>query len=545
MTLDFKDVIWDKVAHPGEPSVILGAYRRASTPGQRTGWRFQEAFGELIRLALGLGPDYGVMLFDEGANSGASIAARRQLPVLLQFLRAGLIHGIVTTDVKRLTRDQTLTDGAEIARLLQVHRGLLVTRDRVWDLREQADFREYCGELVASATEISVIRNLMYDGQEKRAQAVIRGEAPPMFKGPPAVGYRSAICFQPRDSALTWVVDPALGSEPMIHRGVTIRTWTRCPDCGPHVEMLREELLNNRALRDVASAMNRRNVPAPWKLRDGTHYWNAKLIRQILRNPIYWGTWRWVFASRTYETHVAELAYWTQDEAAEFSERFLVAPSKGPAITEHAHFTTGLIACATCHCLLREAGRDYSVRQDGRVYSPLRMRCPQCRRYHSEDGLMRALDGFFPEVLARLGDLGARLERVTVHGNEEARIDAIDRRLLALDTALVARPEVSEQLDSEIKRLSRRRHELERRRTSGLAALEQGRLAELRDSLTTDPKGTYESISLSEKSVLWRAILQDENGNVTPVEMVRVKKGNSQKSPGRWAVVNSPLSNDS
>jgi hypothetical protein len=178
LELDFKDVIWDRLAHPGRPTVVLGAYRRASTWGQRTGWRFQEAFGELIEAALSLGPEYGVVLFDEGARPGASIAARRQLPVLLEFLQAGLIQGIVITDIKRLTRDQTLTDGAEIARVLQAQRGVLVTRDRTWDLLDQGDFSDYCRELAASANEITLIRNVLYEGQEKRAQAVVRGDAP-------------------------------------------------------------------------------------------------------------------------------------------------------------------------------------------------------------------------------------------------------------------------------------------------------------------------------------------------------------------------------
>ncbi len=541
MTLDFRDVIWDKLAHPGEPTVILGAYRRASTRGQREGWRFQEAFGELIELALRLGPEYGVMLFDEGVCSGVSIAARRQFPVLLDFLRAGLIYGIVTTDVKRLTRDQTLTDGIEIARLLQARSGLLVTRGRVWNLREQCDFREYCAELVASANEISVIRDLMYEGQEKRAQAVIRGEAPPMFKGPPGVGYKRALCFRSREQSRPWVVDPPPGSEPIVHRGVVIRTWTRCPQCGPHVEVLHEELLHNGTLGEVARAMNERGVPAPWKLRDGTRYWNAKLIHQILRNPIYWGRWRWVYARRAYETDVPELAYWPQDDAAEFAERFLAVERKHRVTVEHRHLATGLVACATCHCLLREAGRDYTVRQDGRVYSPLRMRCPECRKHHSEDGLLRALDDFFPEAFAQLGDVGARLEHLNADGNEGVRIDAIDRRLRVLHTALAARPGVSQQLDSEIKRLSTQLRELERRRVSGQAALDWRRIAELRHSLKADPHGTYQSLTPSEKSAFWRAILQDENGNVTPVEMVRVKKGNSQRSPGRWAVVRSPF----
>src|SRR6266851_1401280 len=126
--LDYRSVIWDRVRHPGLPEVVLAGYRRGSTPNQRTGHRYLESAEDVVRWGLLQGPEYGVILFDEGTRSGRSIAGRKQMPVLLDYLRAGAIQGIVTEDVKRLTRDQTGIDGLEIARVLQERHGILVTR---------------------------------------------------------------------------------------------------------------------------------------------------------------------------------------------------------------------------------------------------------------------------------------------------------------------------------------------------------------------------------------------------------------------------------
>jgi hypothetical protein len=555
-SLDFGKVIWDTQAHPEPPEIVLGGYRRASTHGQRQGWRFQETIEDLIQLALGMGPQYGVMLFDEGVRSGSSIAKRGEIAVLLEYLRTGLLHGIVTTDIKRLTRDWTLTDGLEIARVLQGGPGILVTKGRVWNLRDSRDYQDYRAELLSSAQEISVIRNVMFEGQEKRAQAIARGDAPPMFKGPAPVGYRSVVCYRPLDPTKKWETDPTQSNEPMIHRGVVIRTWIKCVDCGPHVEALHEELLRNTDAADVARAMNRRGIPAPWKLRDDTRYWTAKLVRQVLRHSIYWGRWKWVYNPSEdtdlwkscdptkYQADLLGLAYWTAEEAVQFEKVYLRPDRRLRSTKEHEHLAVGLIACSACHEVLGEAGRDYSVRQDGRVYSPTRLRCPKCGRFSSEDGLLRALDDYFHQVVVdRVGDLRARVERAVKrrrHNPMQACIDAIDRRLAAL--AIVALPGPARpHLQAEIKLLSNRREVLRGELNAAPPMIDSQRLVELCDSFAIDANCAYNSMSPREKSALWRIILRDDDGNLTPIEMVRVKKGNSQKSPGRWAVVKSPL----
>ena len=242
----------------------------------------------------------------------------------------------------------------EIARLLRRAGGLLITPGRTWDLQARRDYDDYCAELRVAAAETACMRNLFYEGQRQRAEAIVRGEAPPMFKGPPSVGYRAVSCFSSGDSVCTWQVDPHSGGAPLIHRGVPLRTWIKCAVCGPNVEALGEELLRQTTLSNVVRAMNARALPSPWKLRDGSRYWTSKLIEQILRQPAYCGWWQWSFQGRTFAVAIPELAYWTKDESEQFNASYLHPERARRRIRQHEHLAAGLVACANCHELLVE-----------------------------------------------------------------------------------------------------------------------------------------------------------------------------------------------
>jgi hypothetical protein len=95
---------------------------------------------------------------------------------------------------------------------------------------------------------------------------------------------------------------------------------------------------------------------------------------------------------------------------------------------------------------------------------------------------------------------------------------------------------------AEVVMLSKRRDVLMRELNAAMPSVHRQRLAELTDLFARDSLTAYAALTPREKSAFWRIILSDHNGKIRPVEMVRVKKGNSQKSLGRWAVVNSPLS---
>jgi hypothetical protein len=71
--------------------------------------------------------------------------------------------------------------------------------------------------------------------------------------------------------------------------------------------------------------------------------------------------------------------------------------------------------------------------------------------------------------------------------------------------------------------------------------MDRQQITELIEEVSVDPSQAYFRLTPREKSAFWRMILQDEFGNPAPVEMVRVKKGNSQTSPGCWVVVKSPF----
>ena len=248
-SLDYRSVIWDRVRHPGLPEIVLAGYRRSSTPNQRTGHRYLESAEDVVRWGLLQGPEYGVILFDERTRSGSSIAGRKQLPVLLGYLRAGAVQGIVAEDIKRLTRDQTGIDGLEIAHVLREGRGILVTRKRRYDLRNIRDFEDFQENVLAAGDERREIRDILYEGQEDRAKRVLRGLAAPMFRRWPVVGYRWAIVFAKPPEVVSaddlqceraWTLID--NGHPMVSRCGIQKTYTKCHVCGPWVEAVRREL---------------------------------------------------------------------------------------------------------------------------------------------------------------------------------------------------------------------------------------------------------------------------------------------------------------
>jgi hypothetical protein len=236
---------------------------------------------------------------------------------------------------------------------------MLVVKGKVYNLRDEGDFRDYQRHLFEAGSEIIEIRGRMYEGQEDRAKAVIDGRAPPMFRRNATVGYRNVVVYH--EGAGRWTTNPGPHGtlEPMMNRGVVIKTWAKCASCGPWVEALRDELHRQGTLADVARAMNRRGIPGPWA--SNGHKWKGQLIRQVLQDPTYWGRWYWVRTPskttdlwfnidvRGYWTdrYADALAYWTENEARIFAARFLQnRPSRRFRAIEHT--IVGLVACPGC-----------------------------------------------------------------------------------------------------------------------------------------------------------------------------------------------------
>jgi hypothetical protein len=555
--LDWSVVEWDRERHPERPEVILGGYRRGSTYGQKDGWRFQETLGDLKALVFAKG--WGVLLFDEGIKSGQSIAAREKMPVLLDYLRAGLLHGIVAPDIKRLTRDTTMVDGIEIARVLQARRGMLVTGRRIWDLRDRFDQQAYRREVFQAGEEIISIRNTFYEGMEDRAQAVVRGDAPPFFRGPAAVGYRSVVCYWPKqtgEGAPKWVTEELKGTGPMTHRGVVIRTWVKDDAMGATLEAVHEELLRQPTIGEVARALNMRGIASPWRIRgaDQRYGWSAKLIRQILKHPIYWGRWQWIY-HQSEDTDLwwsfdgglhadfPALAYWTEAEAAEFRTRFVdnYSPRRQ---SKYAHPWVGLGACLGCGGAFIGAGRDQTTKGQG-----AKLRCPEYRTpercpagapFMIEDGIRRALDAHFPDVVVQLEGLRDRAltQAAQLKANPvAAQLEALDRRERGL-LALAEDPSsVTPQMRTEFREISEARVALQQRlgeaqATDALLA----RAAALADLLEHDTVAVYEQLEEVDKAVLWRLLLTDEQGKVHPLQIQRVTKGNGL-TPAKYRVL--------
>lgn len=552
--LDWSLVEWDKERHPERPAIILGGYRRGSTYGQKDGWRFQETLGDLKSMAFAKG--WGVLLFDEGIKSGQSIAARAQASALLDYLRAGLLHGIIAPDIKRLTRDTTMVDGTEIARVLQAQRGMLVTGRRIWDLRDRFDYSAYRREVFQAGEEIISIRNTFYEGMEDRAQAVVRGDAPPFFRGPASVGYRSVVCYWPKVSGPQWVTEEAAGTGPMVNRGVVIRTWIKDDDTMDALEALHNELLRQPTLGEVVRAMNMRGIASPWRIggADQRYGWSAKLVRQILKHPIYWGRWQWIY-NQGEDTDVwwsfdgglhrdfPELAYWTEAEAAEFRAKFIDGYSARRQ-SKHAHPWLGLGACPGCGQAFIGAGQDQSTK--GKF---MKARCPHYRTPTLcsdgapsiiEDGIRRALDAHFPEFVHQLEGIRDRaLAQVAQQKANPiaAQLAALDRREDGILALVKSEEDVTPKMRAQMKQIREQRASLQQRMVEAEStdAL-QARVAKLAQLLEQDPLAVYEQLDEHDKAALWRLLLTDNQGQVHALPIERVTKGNGL-TPAKYRVL--------
>ena len=257
-------------------------------------------------------------------------------------------------DIKRLTRDATLRDGLEIASLLQRAGGLLITSERTWDLQVQRDYDDYCAELRVAAAETANMRSLFYEGQRQRAEAIVRGEAPPMFKGPPAVGYKAVSCFSSGDSVSKWQVDPRSGGAPLVHRGVPVRTWVKCAVCGPSVEALGEELSAPR--RRSSRCCPRYDARALLVSLEAPRRLTLLDFQTRSANPAAAGHrgWRWSFQGRSCVRH-ARFGPSDQDESNGSTPPTCTAVTRARRTKQHEHLAAGFVACANCHDTARHS----------------------------------------------------------------------------------------------------------------------------------------------------------------------------------------------
>jgi hypothetical protein len=548
-------VIWDRARHPGLPEIVLGGYRRGSASNQRTGHRYLESAEDVVRWGLLQGPEYGVILFDEGTRSGSSIAGRKQMPVLLDYLRAGAVQGIVTEDIKRLTGDQTGIDGLEIARVLQERRGILLTRRRRYDLRNGRDFEDFQESVLAAGEERREIRDTFYEGQEDRAKRVLRGLAAPMFRRWPVVGYRWANVFAKSPDVLSaddlqceraWTL--IANGHPMASRGVIQKTYTKCDVCGPWVEAVRRELnAGHMTLSAVAAALNKAGIKSPWKSkgRGGAAAWSGQLLIQMILDPTYYGLWQWVknpsasvdvwlSIKPTYSKAFPELAYWSDREAQEWKARYV--DSRVPMkhrITEHP--LVGLVACWECGDPFLAAGSGHHVpSRPSHKPEGGKLRCRNARNgkcakpvYIDEGRVWTVLDAIFPSFVRRVGNVRERAERHVANQKPDVKLsqlEALDRReagLIALAGA--GQESVTPMMRTELERIKRQRLKLQQK----LAAVPSSRTltehtAMLSSSRADDPIEIYSAVTYPERAALWRLALMDESGVVRPVRVRRV-----------------------
>jgi hypothetical protein len=494
-----------------------------------------------------------VVFFDEGTRSGKSIAAREQFPLLLDWLKAGLIQGILVPDIKRMTRDQSMQDGFEIATVLQDHRGKLVTGRprRVWNLLDPDDYSDYRREVFEAGEEWLDIRTMFYGGMQDRTRQVLRGEWPPFFRSKPGPGYLSAVCYERQGGG--WTTDAAQGIRPLSSRGHTALTWAKDPTATHTFECLREALTEYPTIGEVGRALYAAGIPSPWQMRGfEVGMWPSKVLYQILKNPTYGGRWQWIQhpGSSTVWRHydpsetleVPDLRYWSWTEHEYFRAKFLdgYIPRRR---SDHAHPYAGLVACPGCNERMVAAGVYTSGFRDGlrgRIACPNRDVASRCsvRAWHSEEGVKRALEA---EFLNKLAELPSRREQLRAELRQvdedplDARLAHIKRRQANIIALAMDLDDVTPELQAQQHELAEARRQVEaqlmRRRGSTERGQRETELASVEALLDGEPQAAYAKMTDAVRATLWRLLLKNR-----PVIIERLEHGNQYRQP-RYRVV--------
>lgn len=578
--LDWNLVDWDKERFPDRPEIVLGAYRRGSTYGQRYGSRFQETFETLRRIAFSQG--YGLVYFDEGTRSGTTLTGRQQLPNLLAFLQWSLIHGIISPDIKRLTRDDTMADGLEIAEVLQQRQGILVTAKpkRVWNLTDPEDYRDYRREVFEAGEDLLDIRDMFWGGMKDRVEQVLRNQWPPFFRGRVAFGYLQVVCYERRPGATdgpghwgraNWTTDPEAGDRALSSRSHVARTWVKNPAWIEPLAIVREVLLTEPNAAEALRELRERGVASPWKSRPQVGQpedtWLAEALYRILKQPIYGGRWQWIAQpgdSPLWKYHdprtgieVPELGFWTPAEHALFVRKFLdtYSPRRNTGV---AHPFAGLARCTGCGAPLGAGGRASHVtgplkgqlacpnrtRVEGRVWCPAPI-------FIAEDAVRRALEDALPLYLAELPKKRAVLEQELRQQQADplgAQLAMIKKRQAAIQKMADDPDVVTDEIMAEMRALNVQRREVEAKRaTQQTAIAAEEELRQIDEVLAIRPEQAYAELSVAARATFWRMLLActDPNCghgiegfhvNAPYIDKIKPASGGSRPSPGVYRV---------
>lgn len=189
-------------------------------------------------------------------GSAESIADRPQMQRLLSDIRYNRWDGVLCMEVERLTRGDP-TDQGEVGKALTYTDTLVITPQKVYDPRSDADMEYFEFGLFMSRREYKTIKKRLVAG---RLASVREGQY--IGKDAP-FGYRKA------------TVNGLKTLEP--------------DENAPVVRMIWEWYAEGTSYRDIAGKLNAMGVP-PLRSKHG---WHPASVRNIVLNDVYLGKVRW------------------------------------------------------------------------------------------------------------------------------------------------------------------------------------------------------------------------------------------------------------
>lgn len=208
----------------------------------------------LERLADGMGVEIAHVY--EEIVSGGDLAARADAQRMLEDVRAGMWDGVFAFDLQRVTRGDMIDQGTVVL-AFQLSRTLIITPQKVYDLRDELDGNFAEMEMLFGRMELARITRRLVTG---KAEAVRQGQ----YIGSIApYGYDKAVV----DRKKTLV--PNADAQRVISWFERVASFDATP-------------------KELADEMNGLGIPTP---RAGM--WDRSLVKNIIQNPVYKGFVRW------------------------------------------------------------------------------------------------------------------------------------------------------------------------------------------------------------------------------------------------------------
>lgn len=396
------------------PGVVL---LRNSTGKQIDNPRSLRAEEIACKLLEDRGITIGAVL-DEQGTSGADLRKRPIAAKLIDELEAGTWAALSVIEVSRTSRDPDGVDQRIFKRACRRGHALLLTPNKAYDFRNDADDLQYEVEAIFSAQEWKKLRKRSWEGNVERARIA------PTFYGFAPFGYR-----------------PVLGS--ITIRGTTrgVRLLEKNPDHAPLMAAIAEALEAEDGLQAAAWRLNRAGFTQP----NGSHwYWSQ--IERVLTSPLYVGRYEygrlkepqsedlWQEITTPIEHALPELAWYDEETVARWREK-LTGKAKGrtrPRPLGHPRPLLGVLHCRYCRAPMVSAGV--------RGYGCSTWRVRKCKGQHlSAPQAERAVRDLLGTILPDLAELAGRTRAVL----QSEEMPDFAAELRQIDRAINARLEIA------------------------------------------------------------------------------------------------------